>query len=252
MSVWEVCIVAMAGFCSAFIKTGVGIGSGIFLLPILSLAFPAKMALGLGAPIMLASDALAMRFYWRQWTEKKEILRLLAAAVPGLVAGTLLLPVISPHGFRIFVGIFGMAYAISHLFPTLLPVRKFRESLSGINSRIGGNRIYFFGALGGVASVLAHAGGLVWSLYLMTTLHDRRVFVGTVVLIFFITNIYKTAAYIAVGTMAPGALLDILPTIPVVWLGGFIGDQANKHMNQNFFRQLVLAVIFLVSAKLCF
>ena len=62
MSVWEVCIVALAGFCSGIIKNGVGVGSGIFLLPTLALAFPAKVALGLGAPLMLASDIIGMRY----------------------------------------------------------------------------------------------------------------------------------------------------------------------------------------------
>jgi uncharacterized membrane protein YfcA len=106
--------------------------------------------------------------------------------------------------------------------------------------------------MGGVASVLAHAGGLVWSLYLMTSVKDRRVFVGTLVLMFFITNVYKTIAYVMIGTMTMQELLAVLPAFPAVWLGGAIGNTANKRMDQEFFRKLVLAVIFVVSAKLCF
>ena len=252
MSLLEICIVALAGFCSGVIKTGVGIGSGIFLLPTLSLAFPAKTALGIGAPLLLASDVIGMRYYWKQWAAPQELLRLTLSAMAGLLAGTLLLPVISSDGFRVGVGIFGMAYAVSYLFPSFTPVRLLKEGLSGVNRRIEGGQVYFYGALGGAATVLAHAGGLVWSLYLMTAVRDRRTFVGTVVLLFFVTNIYKTMAYVAIGTMPASILVDMLPAIPAVWAGSALGNRLNKRMNQDLFRKVVLGVIFLVSAKLCF
>ncbi len=251
MSLLEICIVGLAGFCSSLIKTGVGIGAGIFLLPTLSLAFPAKMALGLGAPLLLASDVIGIRYYWKQWLAPRELTRLLAAAAPGLLAGTLLLPIIPADGFRIGVGIFGMLYAASHLFPSFAPVRLLKNGLAGVNRRIDGGQIYFYGALGGVATVLAHAGGLVWSLYLMTATRDRRVFVGTVVLLFFVTNTYKTIAYVAIGAMPASSLMGILPAIPAVWAGSAIGNRLNRRMDQDLFRKLVLATIFAISAELC-
>ena len=66
----NIVIISIAGFFSGVIKTGVGVGSGIFLLPTLSLAFPAKIALGLGAPMLLASDIIGLRYYWKQWPAK--------------------------------------------------------------------------------------------------------------------------------------------------------------------------------------
>lgn len=252
MSVLEICIVALAGFCSGVIKTGVGIGAGIFLLPTLSLAFPAKTALGIGAPLLLASDVMGMHYYWKQWAAPGEILRLAAAALPGLLVGTLLLPVISSGGFRLAVGVFGMVYAVCHLFPSFVLVRLLKEALSGANRLLEGGQVYFYGALGGAATVLAHAGGLVWSLYLLTAVRDRRAFVGTIVLLFFVTNIYKVVAYVAIGTMPASFLLDMLPAVPAVWAGSALGDRINKRMDQALFRKVVLGVIFFISAKLCF
>lgn len=252
MSLWEICIVALAGCCSGAIKTGVGIGSGVFLLPTLSLAFPAKTALGFGAPLMLASDVIGLRFYWKQWMPGRELLRFMLAAAPGLLAGTLLLPVLPAAGFRAGVGIFGMAYAASHLFPGFALVRGLQVLLRSVNRRLEGRRLYFYGALGGAATVLAHAGGLVWSLYLMTAVRDRRVFVGTIVLLFFITNIYKTIAYMCLGTISAGELQAVLPAVPAVWLGSALGNAVNKRMDQELFRRIVLGVIFVVSATLCF
>ncbi len=252
MELWEIVIVAVAGFFSGVIKTGVGIGSGVFLLPTLSLAFPAKTALGLGAPLMLASDIIGLRYYWMQWDRSNKLLRLMLSAVPGLLIGTLLLPIIPAREFRFGVGMFGVAYALSHLFPNMFIVRWIKACFTGINCRTGKTQIYFYGALGGVATVLAHAGGLVWSLYLMTSIQDRRTFVGTIVFIFFLTNTYKAIAYVFIGIIPPQTIFNILPAVPAVWLGSSLGNLANKRMNQQLFRKIVLGVIFIVSAKLCF
>ncbi len=251
MSVWEVCIVALAGFCSGIIKNGVGVGSGIFLLPTLALAFPAKVALGLGAPLMLASDIIGMRYYWKQWAPTPEILRLLLSALPGLIVGTLLLPIIPTKAFRIGVGFFGMFYAVSMLWPHFPPALLLKKMFASISARHVHKQVYIYGSLGGVATVLAHAGGLVWSLYMVSAFKDRRVFVGTLVLMFFITNMYKTCAYLYIGTLSPQALLHILPVIPAVWLGGALGNKANKQMHPELFRKIVLVIIFIVSAGLC-
>ena len=252
MSINEILIVALAGFCSGVIKTGVGVGAGIFLLPTLSLAFPAKTALGLGAPLLLASDIIGLRFYWKQWISQKELIRILLAAIPGLIAGTILLPLIPAAGFRMLVGIFGILYAICYLFPNFSPVAWFKLSVQGLNQHLQNKQIYIYGALGGTATVLAHAGGLVWSLYLVTSTKDRRIFVGTIVLLFFITNVYKVLAYAYIGTIGVQEFVGVLPAIPAVWIGSAIGNAANKRMNQELFRKLVLTVILLVSAKLCF
>lgn len=252
LSIWEVCIVAVAGFCSGVIKAGVGIGAGVFLLPTLSLAFPAKTALGIGAPLLLVSDILGLRYYWKQWVSAGELFRLLGAALPGLLVGTVLLPVIPAKAFRVGVGIFGVFYAVSMLWPAFPPTVFVKRLFSSLGERHADKQVYLYGFSGGIATVLAHAGGLVWSLYLMTSVKDRRVFVGTICLVFFITNIYKIAAYVLIGTIAVQDILTILPALPAVWLGSMIGNMANKYMRQDIFRNAVLFIIIIVSMKLCF
>ena len=83
-----------AGFLSGLIKTGVGVGSGLVLLPTLALVFPAKVALGLGAPMLLASDIIGLHYYWKQWLPRRELTRLFLAVIPGLFIGIVLLPMI--------------------------------------------------------------------------------------------------------------------------------------------------------------
>ena len=49
-------VIAIAVFGSAVIKNSIGIGAGVFLIPVLTLVLPPKVSLGLGAPAMLISD----------------------------------------------------------------------------------------------------------------------------------------------------------------------------------------------------
>ncbi|MDR2573288.1 MAG: sulfite exporter TauE/SafE family protein [Desulfovibrio sp.] len=214
MDLWEIAVVVITGFCSGVIKTGVGIGSGVFLLPTLSLAFPAKFALGLGAPMMLASDIWGLRYYWKQWAPTGIIVRLLLAAIPGLLVGTLLLPVIPAKFFRLCVGVFGAFYAISMLWPSFPPVVLLKSFFQSVNRKYADKRIYFYGMLGGVSTVLAHAGGLVWSIYLLDELKDKRTIVGTYVLLFCVTNIYKVIAYIYIGNYAAVQIAQIRHCAP--------------------------------------
>lgn len=251
LDIWQICVVSLAGFLSGVIKTGVGIGSGVFLLPTLSLAFPAKLALGLGAPMMLASDLLGLRYYWKQWASPGLIGRLLGAAVPGLVLGTLLITIIPAKAFRVGVGVFGMLYALSLFWPQFPLTVKLRAAVQVVNRRYDKKRVYVYGALGGLATVLAHAGGLVWSIYLLAEIKDKRTFVGTLICVFCVTNIYKMFAYLGVGSLSPHALLSMLPAIPLIFLGSYVGNVLNKRMNPVLFKKIVLFFIFIVSLNLC-
>ena len=248
---------AAAGFLSGLIKTGVGVGSGLVLLPTLALVFPAKEALGLGAPMLLASDIIGLHYYWKQWLPRRELMRLFLAIIPGLLLGIVLLPMIPGRAFRIGVGIFGALYALGMLWPQFPVAVLLKKGFGKLNARCGDSEeqnskgAYFYGFLGGLSSVLAHAGGLVWSLYLLTAARDRRVFVGTTVILFFITNIYKTVSYVWIDIVSLDALAQVIPAIPMILIGSCLGNIVNKRCNHLLFRKIVLCFIFFISITLC-
>lgn len=253
----DIIVIALAGFFSGVIKTGVGVGAGLFLLPTLALAFPAKVALGLGAPLMLVSDAIGLRYYWKQWLPATDLARLFLAALPGMVLGVVLLPLIPGGIFRTGVGVFGVLYALSLLWPQF-PVASLLKKLFGrINAHCADQAdqsktgAYVYGFLGGLSTVLAHAGGLVWSLYLITVARDRRVFVGTTIILFFVTNIYKTVSYVYIDIISLKALLQVLPAIPMIFLGSYFGNIINKKCDYILFRKIVLCFILVISITLC-
>lgn len=149
MNFMELFTIAIAGFLSVLIKNGVGIGLGIFLLPVLTLVFPAKIVLGIGAPIMLGSDIIGLRKYWKEWASTRELLWLLGPAVPGMLLGTWLIPVIPGHAFRMGVGLFGMAYAMGMLFLRSRIVSAFTRLLPRPHPGSERCNAVFYGMLGG-------------------------------------------------------------------------------------------------------
>jgi len=247
----EVAVVIVAGFLAGIIRSGTGTGVGLFLLPTLALVFPAKIALAFGAPLLLATDVFGLRNYWKEWIEPSHLIRLLLAATPGVITGTVLVNIIPAREFMLGVGLFGSIYALFQLFPNYAPVH-FKKTFVRAASLFAEKEIYFYGALGGVTTVIAHSGGLLWTIYLMNVVRDRRIFVGTTVIIYLITDTYKTFAFLYLGLLSPDSLFAILPAIPAVWLGCFIGNKANRHLRDAIFRKIVLVVILLGSLKLCF
>ena len=141
----DIIIIAVVGFFSGLIKTGVGVGGGLFLLPTLALAFPAKTALGLGAPLMLVSDIIGLRYYWKQWLPRVELTRLFLAALPGLILGVLVLPLIPGGIFRMGVGVFGVLYALGLLWPRFPVAALLKKLFGGLTARHADKGAYIYG-----------------------------------------------------------------------------------------------------------
>jgi uncharacterized membrane protein YfcA len=239
---WTVVLFAVT--FSAVIKNSVGVGAGIFMLPLMAMVLPAKLALGLGAPAMLVSDMVGCVSYYREWS-RRDLAALLPAALFGIAAGVLLVDIVPPAAFRMLVGVFALAFALSNL-------RKlYTRAESGIPEWITGTRAGLaIGFVGGAASSIAHAGGIVWSLFLMQKRLPKREFVATIVVMFLITNIIKTASFLYIRIISVEHVLDVLLCAPLIIFGGFCGNLLNKRMEMRTFRLLVLLVIAVMGIKM--
>lgn len=242
-------IIAIAATGSAVIKNGVGVGAGIFLLPFLSLVLPAKFALGLGAPTMLVSDITGVVYYWKEW-DKKELLLLLPPAFLGVILGASIIKSVPNEVFRFWVGIFAAAFSVYHLLKLKFPKHEETARRSGGISRPRKLLSVLFGFLGGLASSVIHAGGLVMSVYLIQSSKDKRAFVGTFVLFFAITNSLKVMAYLRIDILTAKMALLVAGISPLIILGGFLGNVLNKRVSQKAFRVIVLSVILIIGISL--
>ncbi len=280
MSYFEIIIIAIAVTGSAIIKNGVGGGAGIFLLPFLAMVLPPKLALGLGAPAMLISDIVGVKNYWGEW-DTKELKILLPLAALGVLFGCYLIKVTPDTLFKQYVSVFALLFSSVHIVK-MIKARYFSFNKAGRHSAEHDSRhplehadrdslehagrhsaehpveksnqgrvlTVLFGFLGGVASTVAHAGGLVMSVYLIEKRAGPRVFVGTLVLFFAIINIFKLIAYVNIGIITSRTMLLVVVLSPAIILGGMAGNALNKKIPQELFRLIVLILIFLIGIRL--
>ncbi len=252
MSYYEIIIISIAVVGSAIIKNGVGVGAGIFLLPFLALVLPPKLALGLGAPAMLISDIVGVKNYWGEW-DRKELMILIPLASLGVFFGCYLIKVAPDTLFKQCVGVFALLFSSLHILK-MIKARYFSLKEPGRHpvkkSNQGSVSTVLFGFLGGVASTVAHAGGLMMSVYLIQRKANSRVFVGTIVLFFAIINLLKVGAYLNIGIINSRTMLLVAALSPVIILGGVAGNILNKKIPQELFRFIVLLLIFFIGLRL--
>ncbi len=239
-------VIAVAVICSAIVKTGVGVGAGIFLLPLLSLVLPPKTALALGAPSMLISDVTGLKLYWREWNKKEAIL-IIPPALLGVFFGTIVIDLIPSDIFKFGIGIFALTVALQGFF---------RENISGLLNSLtrkytmGDKTAITFGFLGGLVSTISHAGGAVISIYLLGKQSKKREFVSLFILFFVITNTAKMMGYISIKILTPDLILLAIILSPGIIFGSYFGNVLNKKIPQEVFRTVVLGIIFITGLKL--
>ena len=248
MDYYHIFIVAIAVFGSAIIKNSVGIGAGVFLLLFLTMILPPKISLGLGAPAMLISDLVGVKNYWKEW-DSRELSFLLPSAIIGVVLGMLFIQTVSDRTFKLFIGMVALLFSLYHLVKNKHPSD---NSTSGLCIRgVTSDKLsLLFGFLGGIASTLIHAGGMVMSIYLINKHQDKRGFVATLVLFFAIINLLKWIAYTHAGILTLDSAILIWVLSPLIIFGGFVGNIINQKLQYSQFKTIVLILIFVSGLRL--
>jgi len=246
---WFIIGVALVG--SAVIKNGVGIGAGLFMLPFLAMVMDSKLALAIGAPAMLISDIVGLKTYWGEW-DAEELKRLIPTGIAGVILGGYLVNIIPGSWFALGIGILSVFFAG---FQLLKPVFRWGSPKShaenaSVAVRRRGFGAWIFGFLGGLASAIAHAGGMVMSMYMIETLKEKRRFVATFIFFMFGTNIMKLLTYLQIGILTSDVAVWVGVMSPLIICGGFFGNYLNKRVSQEIFRMVVLVIILVIGARL--
>jgi uncharacterized membrane protein YfcA len=232
----------VAAFVVGFLKTSVSAGTGLVLTSTLSVVLPAPIVLGLISPLMLMSDPIAMRFYWRQWDDRQ--LRLLVPSTTiGILAGTWALTLLSEVWLRRTIGLIALALACLQLAVTGRARPLFGERphwLMGVAA----------GGITGVASIVAHSGGVVSALYLLGAGLAPSPLIATVNAVYATTNLIKVILYWKIGFLTAQALLLDVIALPVVLLGAWLGYGLNRILPRRTFELILLAVAIVGALRL--
>jgi uncharacterized membrane protein YfcA len=235
------CVIIVVAFLAGVLKSGFGIGAGIFLTPILALVTDPKEAVVLVAPMMLFTDITAIYQYWRRWNTK-DILALAPPCLLGAMAGVFLLNWLTPDVVRRTIGFIGLFYVGTEVLKFGLRIPAASPSLT---------RSVPIGLFAGVVSALSNSGGVILSTYVAGRL-KKEYFVGTLVVIFFGLNLTKVSLFTGLGLLHSRLWMTEVYLLPLMVIGGFIGKGLNSRIEENQFKRWIFILIVVACIKLIF
>jgi uncharacterized membrane protein YfcA len=112
--------------------------------------------------------------------------------------------------------------------------------------------VFFFGLLGGVATMLANAAGPIAQLYLLAMALPKYAFIGTSAWLFLIVNVIKVPFMIDLEIITFQSMsVSFWMFIPAI-LGAIIAPLIVKFIDQKLFERLIWFFIVLAGFRMLF
>ena len=232
-------------------KAGFGSGAGILAVPLMAAVLGPANMLPAMLLVLISGDVFSLLHHKREHER-----RVLAMLVPGLVVGVgagflaldwfLALPASEAWMKRVIGG-------ISIAFVGIQCWRSAQERRLGAAAVPYRPKVWqgmALGAVAGVTSTLAHAGGPLIALFLLPQKLPKKAFVGTMIKYFFIGNLIKLVPYFASGIMTRQSGLLALILVPAVAVGALAGIYLQSKCSDRAFRLTVYVLALLAGAYL--
>lgn len=217
------------GLLVGMAKNGIP-GIGILTVPLVVLALPAKEAMGVLLPLLIAGDSLAL-LNFRRHADWGKICRLAPWVLAGLAAAWWTLDQLNSEQLKFWLGVI-------LLFLVLLEALRTRLSMDYIIQHP--TYSILLGILAGFSSTLANLAGPVMSIYLLSMGLDKHRFVGTAAWFFFTLNLSKLPVYLQQGMIHADSLILDLWIVPAIGIGAWMGVRLLPRIPQLLFNRLIL------------
>lgn len=245
-------------------KSGFGGGVGIVAVPLFVLAAGSRDGLGALLPLLIAADIFSLGHHWKRW-DGPNLRHLLPGSMLGIVAGSVVLWLLlgrpdlglamdgggvqdldeaarqsraqTENGLKLAVGLICVAYVIGDYIRRRLKIDKPFQT-----GPVKGN---LTGLAAGLVSTIGHAAGPITAIYLLGQKIDRRKFIGTAVIYYFIVNTVKLLPYLLLGLIHTGSLFQGLVLLPLVPVGTFLGAWLNRKLSEDIFRAIILLIVLI-------
>lgn len=238
-----VATVTGAAFLIGFTKAGLGGGLGPAITALMVLTLPVEVALGLQLPMLIVGDAFSLAAFWKKWNWS-HFRRLALGAVPGILAGTYLLASVDASTIQRLIGVVSLTFVAYRLLQSRL------EQMVRIPATVPLGAAA--GALGGVASTVAHAGGPPVAAYLLIARATPVEYAATHILLFAAINLLKVPGYVLTGFSHPGLALRLAPALLALPVGVAVGRSMIRRIRQEVFDRLILSILTLTGTYLIF
>lgn len=220
-------------------KSGFTAVGGI-AVPLMALAISPRQAAAIMLPILCMTDLVGLRAYYGQWN-RAVLLVLISGSLIGIVIGSLTFGIFDESIVRLVIGIISILFVASRL---LLPI------LSNVSAAPSAWRGAFFSGIAGFTSFVAHAGAPPLLMYLLPLRLEKRAYIATVNLFFFVTNLIKLGPYALLGQLSASNLRASLVLAPLIPLGVFLGYRLQRKVNEAWFFRIAQTGLLLTGIQL--
>ncbi|HLM41538.1 MAG TPA: sulfite exporter TauE/SafE family protein [Microvirga sp.] len=219
-------------------------GLGLLSLPLMALVTSPVQAAAITLPILIVQDVVSVWAYRRSW-DRRNILILIPAAILGILTGYFLAARVSDAAVALAVGVICVAFALRRLVLE-------RGATPPKPAPADVPRGILWGWITGFTSMIAHAGGPPFQIYVMPQRLPRDVFVGTGAVLFALINWIKVPPYLALGQFTTENLATSGALFPVAIASTWAGVWLVRRVPAERFYTLVYVLLVFVGAKLIF
>jgi uncharacterized membrane protein YfcA len=219
-------------------------GLGLLSLPLMALVISPVQAAAITLPILVVQDVVSVWAYRRAW-DRRNILILIPAAALGILTGYLLAARVSDAAVALAVGVICVAFALRRIVLE-------RGASPPKPASADVPRGILWGWASGFCSMIAHAGGPPFQIYVLPQRLPRDVFVGTGAIVFAMINWIKVPPYFLLGQLTAENLATSGALFPVAIASTWAGVWLVRRVSAERFYTLIYILLIVVGAKLIF
>lgn len=207
------------------------------MLPFVTLLVPAGAAVALAAPVILVNN-LSKLVLLRGSLDRAFLARTLTGAIPGALAGSLLLGVVPDGVVRRGIGVFLIAYvAVSVFAPAYAP-------------HVGRRGAVGWGVATGILSGLIGAGGPTCAVAMRGYGLDRQRLVATGAAISIGMQLVKLPVFAAIGLIRSQHIPLMIALCATALLAAFAGRALLARLDAEVFERVLLVALLILGVTM--
>jgi hypothetical protein len=233
-------VAALGVFLIAFMRGAFGGGFAIIGIPLLSLVLDPIAAGTVLAPLFIAMDLFALRYWSPSTWSAPDVLRLVPASLIGIAGGFLAMQAIDVHTTSIAIALITLAFVAHWFLGGAVPRTQPRSTAKALT----------WGTLGGVTTMVAHSGGPPIAMYLLPLGLPKAVYAGTTSIVFTAINLAKAGPWLLLGRPNQALWLLMALCVPAVPIGIHAGWLLHERLSQQQMYRACYGLLVVTSLKL--
>jgi len=238
---WATILVAFAGvFLIGFMRGAFGGGFAIIGIPLLSLVLDPVTAGGLLAPLFIAMDFYALRYFKPSTWSKPDLVLLLPGLVIGIGAGFLLFRSLDHRTVTLAMGVITLIFVGLWLVGGAEVTTRPRSTPKAITA----------GLASGVTTMVAHSGGPPLAMYLLPLGLGKEIYAGTTSLFFTVGNATKLVPWLLLVKPSAHVWTLMALCLLAIPMGVGLGWRLHGALDQRQIYRACYALLVVTALKL--